>query len=153
MENNITPRAIQHKLMCINRIHRSLAGAKMSVTGIHRSQHMILMYLFRCKDKVSQKDIAEHFEISPAAVTASIKKLEKGGYISRCSSKSDNRFNEIELTEKGKEVVDYSFNSFDEIDNKSFKGISKQEKETLVVLLDKIILNLKAISEEENINE
>ncbi len=153
MENNITPRAIQHKLMCINRIHRSLAGAKMSVTGVHRSQHMILMYLFRCKDKVSQKDIAEHFEISPAAVTASIKKLEKGGYISRRSSKSDNRFNEIELTEKGKEVVDYSFNSFDEIDNKSFKGISKQEKETLVTLLDKIILNLKAISEEENINE
>ncbi len=141
----LSPREIQHRLMCINRMHRSAADAKMKVTGIHRSQHMILMYLFRKNCKVSQKDIAEHFEISPAAVAVSLKKLEHGGYISRCSSKEDNRFNEIELTAKGKAVVEYSFNSFEEIDRNTLEGISEEEKEMLTVILDKIIGNLKII--------
>ena len=124
----------------------------MSATGIHRSQHMILMYLYRCKDKKSQKDIAKHFEISAAAVAVSLKKLEAGGYIKRTCCDNDNRFNEIEITEKGKAIVDFSHCLFEQIDAETFSGMSDNEKQTLVLLLDKVLSNLKIMNEkEENI--
>lgn len=112
---------------------------------------MILMYLYRNKNvgKISQKDIAKHFEISAAAVTVSLKKLESDGYIKRRSSENDNRFNEIEITELGKEVVDYSHSSFKSIDSVTFEGISSEEQETLAFLLDKIIENLKKDTTQE----
>ncbi len=149
-KNSLSPRAIQHRLMCINRLHRSAVDAKISATGIHRSQHMILMYLYRQHDHISQKDIAEHFEISAAAVAVSLKKLESGGYIRRRCAESDNRFNEIEITDKGKEVVDYSQNSFETIDTKTFDGITDQDKQRLADLLDKVICNLKELSGKED---
>lgn len=148
-KNILTPRSIQHRFMHINRLHRTAVDTKMSATGIHRSQHMILMYLNRCRDKISQKDIAKHFEISAAAVAVSLKKLESGGYIRRQCSKNDNRFNEIEITEKGKEIVDMSHCIFEEIDNRTFEGISDREKQTLVALLDRVMNNLKSINEKE----
>ena len=135
--------------MAVNRLHRATINAKISETGIHGSQHMTLMYLNRCRDKISQKDIAEHFEISPAAVAVSLKKLEAGGYIKRKCSENDNRFNEIEITKKGKEVVDFSHSLFEQIDAGTFEGINEDEKHTLVDLLDKVICNLKNMNEKE----
>ena len=112
---------------------------------------MILMHLYRCKDSISQKDIAKHFEISAAAVAVSLKKLEAGGYIKRKCSENDNRFNEIEITEKGKAVVDFSHCVFEQIDEKTFEGISDDELQTLVELLDKVLSNLKSMNEKEDI--
>lgn len=121
----------------------------MSATGIHGSQHMILMYLTRCTTTPSQKDIAKHFEISAAAVAVSLKKLEAGGYIRRKCSKNDNRFNEIEITEKGKEIVDFSHSLFERIDAETFSGINEEEKQTLVCLLDRVLDNLKKMNDKE----
>lgn len=146
MEKIVTTKDIQRKLMCINKLHRIAAETKISITGVRRNQHMILMYLYRHNETVSQKDIARHFDVSPAAITVSLKKLERDGYIIRRSSENDNRYNEIELSEKGKEVVVYSYNSFENIDNQTFEGITHEEKIVLANILDKVIANLKAIS-------
>ena len=135
--------------MSVNRLHRATVNSKMSATGIHRSQHMILMYLNRCHDKISQRDIAEHFEISPAAVAVSLKKLELGGYIARKTSDNDSRYNEIEITKKGKEIVDFSHSIFEDIDNKTFADMSEEEKLTLLSLLDKVLTNLKDMNDKE----
>ena len=110
---------------------------------------MILMYLNRCHDKISQRDIAEHFEISPAAVAVSLKKLELGGYIARKTSDNDSRYNEIEITKKGKEIVDFSHSIFEDIDNKTFADMSEEEKLTLLSLLDKVLTNLKDMNDKE----
>jgi DNA-binding MarR family transcriptional regulator len=111
------------------------------------------MYLNRCNNKVSQKDIAKHFEISPAAVAVCLKKLQSEGYIKRSSSEDDSRYNEIEITEKGKNVVDYSRNVFEAIDTNTFKGISENERKILCEILDKVIVNLKELSGKEDIYE
>lgn len=152
-KKSLSPRAMQHRFMCINRLHRTAVDAKISATGIHRSQHMILMYLYRNKNKISQKDIAEHFEISAAAVAVSLKKLENGGYIVKRCAENDSRYNEIEITEKGKKVVDYSHYAFETIDAMTFDGISEQEKQLLAELLDKVLNNLKELNGKDDNNE
>ena len=135
--------------MGIGRLHRRAVENKIGATGVHKSQHMILMHLYRNNGDLSQKDIAKHFEISPAAVAVSLKKLESGGYIERTSVESDNRFNQINITKKGKELVEYSRKVFEEVDEKAFEGITDSERETLSILLDKITSNLKHFSGKE----
>ena len=64
-----------HRVM---RRHHALVERKTCDLGIHHSQHRMLMTLARRQeDTPSQKELAERLGISAAAVTATLKKLEK----------------------------------------------------------------------------
>ena len=146
-----TPHALQHRLMRVNRLHRKAIDKSMSATGLHKSQHMMLMYLSREKCS-SQKNIAEHFDISPAAVAVSLKKLEADGYINRQRGENDCRFNEIEITEKGKQVVDFSHDMFVSIDSKAFEGIDTEQRKVFAQVLEKMSENLKSLGGKDENN-
>ncbi len=148
-KESTTPQVIQRRLMHINRLHRCTVESRVNQTGLPRSQHMMLMHLNRCDFKVSQKELAEHFEISPAAVAVTLKKLEIDGYIEKAASKDDNRFNEITITPKGRSIVEFSHKVFSEIDEKTFEGISNEERLKLLEILDKVETNLKSIMGKE----
>lgn len=110
-------------------------------TGVYRGQHQILMHLFWAPDS-SQAQLAEHMEISPAAVAVSLKKLEKGGYVRRQNRREDNRSNQIEITEKGRQVVDISIEIFHELDRTLYRGFSPEETKQLCGYLDRMYANL-----------
>ncbi len=73
-------------------------------TGVYRSQHQMLMNLGKHPD-CSQMELAQRLEITPAAVATTIKKLEKGGYVTRLVSEQDNRVNKLAVTEKGERII------------------------------------------------
>lgn len=136
-----------YKMIQVDRFHRNIFEKMHSAFGIHRSQHRLLMYISRKDICPSQKDIAEHFDISPAAVAVSLKKLEDSGYIVRESLENDNRFNRITLTEKGKKVVEKSEDFFAESDFAMFSDFTEKDYENLLICLDKMMAGLKAFSE------
>lgn len=104
------------------------------------------MYLSTCDSTPSQKDIAEHFDISPAAVAVTLKKLEADGYIKRgkYSERSDSRFNEIKITELGRQATIQSRKYFHNIDNQALKDFSDDELDTFIRLLERMYENLKS---------
>ena len=125
-----------------DRMHKHLLGSNVSKMGLHRTQHRVLMHIAR-KDKLfSQKSIAEYIGVTPAAITGVLKKLEYDGYIKRVHG-SDNRYNEVELTEVGKKVVEDSFKMFSELDTSLFEGFSEAELDMYIACLEKIQLNIK----------
>ncbi len=138
-----TPHEIHHKFMKINRLHRSAAEKRMSGCEIHRSQHMLLMFLHRYEKTPTQREIADRFEISPAAVATSLKKLEADGYITRQTNESDTRQNMISITEKGRNIVKFSKATFEELDRMTYSVLNEQELCELDRLLAKIIGNLE----------
>lgn len=138
MTGNESSQQLIKKMMHINRMHRRIIEKKVSKLGLHRSQHMVLMYLARHSDGVSQKDIAEHFDISPAAVAVTLKKLETGGYIVRNSAEDDSRKNNVSFTEKGKEIADKSRKIFSEVDSAMTKTLSDDEYETINSCFEKM---------------
>lgn len=140
-------------LIKTDKMHKRLVDSKVGAqTGLHRTQHIILMRL-ACRDKLpSQKELAEHLNISPAAVTGILSKLEMGGYISR-SIGSDNRYNEITITSKGREIVQKSCAIFDKIDASIFDGFSEKELEDFVFYLKRIQLNINKQMEGNKHNE
>ena len=109
-----------------NRKHRRVIESIVESTGIHRSQHQLLMHIARNNRFDSQKKIAACMGISPAAVTNCLSTLDKLGYITRHSGE-DGRYNEIEITDAGKEIVERSRAKFSQIDAEIFSGFSDEE--------------------------
>ena len=126
-----------------DRMRRSLFEQQASERfGIHQKQHITLMHLSK-NENISQKQLAEHFHISPAAVAVSLKKLESKGLISRASSSDDSRCNTIKITEAGRAMINETRKIFTDIDYAMFDGLSEGEIEELNNCLNKMHSNLK----------
>ncbi len=136
---------------CTNRLHMKVFDKCLGSMNIRRSQHRILMYLARTGTAVSQKDIAAEFEISPAAVAVTLKKLEESGFIERTAHENDNRYNFVSITEKGLEIVNATREAFFKVDSFMFEELSTEELETLSASLSKMHASLKRLYESEKI--
>ena len=135
------------KMMHIGRLHRAVFERNISKMGIHHSQHHLLMYISYVGETKSQKEIADKFGVTPAAIARSLKTLESEGYITRTNIADDNRFNRISITENGKEIVAQSHIMFKETDESIFEGFSDEEINKFNEYLDRLQSKLLEKSE------
>lgn len=126
----------------VGRSYHAVLEQTLNSTGVYRSQHRILMCIAD-HPNISQKALAEMNSVSTATIAVSIKKLEKGGYISREMDAEDNRYNQICLTEKGQEVVEKSRQLFMEAEKALFQDFGEKEFSELEALLDRMYDNLQ----------
>ena len=136
-----------HAFIMADILHRRSIESWANDAGMHRSQHRMLMYLTKCESIPSQKDLAKHFDISPAAVAVTLKKLESDGYIERgkCSERSDSRFNEIRITDRGRDAALQSRKYFQHVDREALKDFSEEELDLFTSFLERMSQNLKSI--------
>ena len=125
-------------LIHTDRMHRKECEKRFSSLNIHRSQHMLLMAVARIGEGVSQKQLANELNISPAAVAKSLKKLESDGMITRNSCTDDARQNEILITENGRAIVEESRKIMKTLDTEMVSLLSDEELDTLGILLKKL---------------
>ena len=125
-----------------DRALRRAIEKRVARTGVYRSQHQMLMNLGRNPD-CSQNELAARLDITPAAVTTTIKKLERGGYITRIVCEEDNRVNRLRVTEKGQEIITQSIAIFDEVEAQALRGFSKEEIEQFEGFVKRISINLE----------
>ena len=125
------------------RRHHALVERRTCDLGIHHSQHRMLIALAKRQDNVpSQKELAEILGISAAAVTATLKKLEKEGYITRSMTDEDNRKNEIRITDMGISKLMEGRAIFESSDRTMFEGFSPEEMAMLISFMERIGRNL-----------
>lgn len=145
-------RMVIRKLSYTDRLHHCCIEKYVQKLGIHRNQHMMLMYLSREQVK-SQKEIAEKFHISTAAVANTLKSLEKSGYILRVVCEDDTRKNIISITKKGREVIDKSQKYFDFVDNAMMEGVTREQLDSFYKVLEILQGNLKNIEQTDSDNK
>ena len=131
-----------HSIIRVMRRHHACIERRVADLDIHHSQHRLLLHLARFESIPSQKEIAETMGISPAAVAATLKRLEREGYIARSVPGEDNRRNEIRITEQGLRKVAESREIFESVDRATFAGFSEEEMNTLRGFLSRIDQNL-----------
>lgn len=131
--------------MRTDRMHRAAVESRVKQLGIHRSQHIVLMYLSKRKTPPTQAEIARNFEISPAAVTTTLKKLEASGLVRRTVKDGNCRANDIEITEKGREIVSESEKLFREVDGAMFEGVAEEDLASFENVLTMMYKNLKEL--------
>lgn len=139
------------KYIMANKLHRMYLERELNKSGVYRSQHQLLMYISRFPN-ASQKEIATRQHVSTATIAVSLKKMEKGGYISRVTDKNDNRYNQICITPKGQAIVEGSEKIFRKVENALFTGFSEEELNQFEEFLDKVRLNLEYLFQESDIN-
>lgn len=144
-EYHVFNRELRHML----RIHHAICDSKVKALGIHPAQHMLLMHLSKHKEIGSQKELAEHMHISPAALAVSLGKLASAGYIEKECSDIDSRVNTLTITEKGAALVARSKEIFDDIDAKMFTGISDDELALCISIIKRLHNNLFNMKESE----
>ena len=69
------------ELMRTERMHKTIVDSRISALGIHRNQHTVLLELEHAErdsavGALSQKDLAQRFGVSAAAIAMMMKKME-----------------------------------------------------------------------------
>ncbi|MBE6586207.1 MAG: MarR family transcriptional regulator [Ruminococcaceae bacterium] len=131
-----------HLFIRVSHMHHAAIEGRIMKLGFHHSQHRMLMHLARYEHIPSQKELAEAMGITPAAVTTTLKRLEREGYITRTTTDEDNRRNEIRITEAGLAAINESRALFDTVDHRMFKGISDEELTAFIATLERMRANL-----------
>lgn len=90
-----------------------------------------------------QKDIEEEFTINRSTTSEMLKLMENKGMIERKAVGRDARLKKIVLTEKGIEFYQWVTDIMNNLNQQLLEGVSQQEQETMIVILDKLINNIK----------
>ncbi len=133
---------------CVDRQLRRCIEKHVDQSGIYRGQHMLLMWLGH-NPGATQAQLAKARDISPAATTNALQKLEKDGYILREADEEDCRINHVQVTDKGQKVIEQSLQTFQKIDEEMYQGFNEEELLQLKSFYERILHNLKIKVEEE----
>ena len=134
------------KMMRIVKLRRQIVENSVEELGMLPSQHYVLMQLSREGSVPSQVEIARMRHVSPASVARTVKTLDAQGYIQRRSG-ADGRMNEIQITEKGKQLVNQGIAFFKQIERESFADFTDAEIRQFSDYLDRVLKNLNRIED------
>lgn len=131
----------------VHQAHRSAVGAELERRGLREVNPMILAILKHAEQSrqqsFSQRDLARILDISPAAVTNSLKTMEKSGYILREPEEEDARRNRMTLTEKGRAAVQGCEEAFGAVAHRMLQDFSEREQEQLADFRARMLNNLR----------
>lgn len=131
----------------VHQAHRAAVGEELARRGLSEVNPMILAILKHMEQtqpqSFSQRDMADVLHISPAAVTNSLKAMEKSGYISREPEENDARRNRVELTGKGRKAVDSCEEALLLVSERMLAGFSPEERALLADFRSRMLHNLR----------
>lgn len=146
MSDTRLSRAVE-MMIKVNKLHRAMIDIQTKEIGIHRTQHRMLIHLDKDGMLPSQRELAAKLDITPAAVTVALKKLENDGYIERTLGQ-DTRYNEIKITEKGRELLDRTHELFLRVDSAMLEGFSAEELDSYIAYLERMQKNIQKQTKE-----
>ena len=109
---------------------------------------MMLMHLAHCSEPPTQAELAKVFEISPAAVTVTLQKLEKAGLVARTAVDGNNRAKFISITPEGMNIVRQSWELYKALDEAMLTGLSEEDLTHFAQVLARMQDNLRKYSPE-----
>ena len=113
----------------------------MSRLGLTRSQCRIIRCLAG-NEGINQAGLADLLEINPMTLVRQIDRMEEDGWIERRHDPADRRARQLQLTEKTRPVLARLQRLSGELRREAFAGLSEEEGETLVALLQRVHRNL-----------
>jgi len=125
----------------IGRLHARRADSFMERIGLFRGQAFLLMILSK-RDGLTHSEIAEKLEISPAAATKVIKRMEALHYLQRLPDATDERVSRVSLLPEGWAKIHEARKTFAQIDRILVSDLSTEEQETLLRLLTRVYTSL-----------
>ncbi len=111
----------------LSRLQFQLMHQFLNTMNIYPGQYHVLHLLSHHSSGTNQKNIAQHLFIKPSSVNQILVKLEELEYITRSPDKNDKRMINVQLTEKGLEILKEADKKFKHIQSVMEKDISKED--------------------------
>lgn len=112
------------------------------IQGINHSQYLILRSLDQSGPQKAAQ-LAELTHITPGGVTCASDKLVAEGYAERKGDKADRRVVYLEITDKGKELVQMMLEKQNKVIMKFFQGLPQEDIQHLIRIYNRISDNLE----------
>lgn len=93
----------------------------------------------------TQKELADRLHCAPPTIAASLKCLERQGYVARRTDERDSRRNRISITQKGRDILEANIRAFQQVDDHMYHGFSPEERELVHQFHQRILQNLYEI--------
>ena len=112
------------------------------IAGLAPSHGAILHHLFTHRN-VTMKDLAQAVQRDKSTVTSLVGKLVNNGYVRKVAVDNDQRSIEVMLTAKGEQIRPLFMDIAENLIDKIWEGISEDEKEKVIMILNKIKNNVE----------
>ncbi len=105
-------------------------------------------YLYCNRERsVYQRELEEHFNIRRSTVTQTLQLMEKNGIVKRIPAENDARQKQLLLTDRGMELQQKGMQCIDRFEERMTAGIPDEELDCFMQTMEKLISNLKQMSE------
>jgi len=133
-------REIGGRLLFLQLLRRNLLQ-RSGDEGLHPGQLPIVEALL-CHPGSTQQELAIRLHVSAASIALSTKRLQNAGLIEKREDCKDRRRNRLYATKEGEQLALSRRRCLDEVDQKTFLGLTDEERITFCSLLDRMIANL-----------
>lgn len=93
----------------------------------------------------TQKELADQLHSAPATIAASLKVLERQGYVARRTDEKDSRRNRVAITRKGRDALEAGLRAFQQVDDHMYHGFTPEEREQVYRFHRRMLDNLYQI--------
>ena len=94
--------------------------------GLHREQSFVLRALWE-QDGMTQSELTERLNRSPSTITKTVQRMEKAGFVKRCSDDNDERVSHVYLTDAGRDIQPAVEDVWNRLDRQIFAGFDAKE--------------------------
>ncbi|XID93300.1 MarR family winged helix-turn-helix transcriptional regulator [Paenibacillaceae bacterium WGS1546] len=138
--------AIESAGKYISAIYRHLQIAiagELEPYRIGSGQYIFLITIAE-REGITQKSLSEELLIDKTTTAKAVSKLEAEGYVKRVALQGDQRFNQLFLTEAGREILPKVKGKLRKLAGIYRQGMTDEEYGTLIVLLKRMLKNVCA---------
>lgn len=111
------------------------------IQGINPSQYFILKILWQSGPQKAV-ELAEILQLTPGAITGATDKLVSEGYAERKGIKEDRRIVYLEITKRGKQLIESMIENQTKVTARFFEGLPDEDIHHLIRIYNKISDNL-----------
>lgn len=150
LEKALSVQSIEYMIYHITCLWRRLINYRIKHLGVSGTEKRILFHVAR-NPGMSQVHIANYLELEPQNLMRSLDKLEKMGWIKRCSDVKDRRVKCIYITENAEAIITKISDITSHIKQEILSGITDKKIQEVTESLSLIRQNLtEALSNEEH---
>ena len=118
---------------------RTLPGSNKIIAELTINQIRALYILLRVPG-MAQKELAEKLEISPAAVSTAVNRMEKLSLVERRSDSTDARQKQLYLSDYGKDLLDEHQETRDHGIRHLLGALTLEEQRMIVEILERAVM-------------
>ena len=145
MELSVENKNYEFYLRSIVHTMKQMLDGKLLPNNITNQQARLLGYLgdqIKRDEEIVQKDLEQTMKLRGSSITSLLQGLERKGFIVRSTGNEDGRTKQVNITEKGRALINEVESSFKELEVLLVKGMTEEEKQSYLHLLQISYRNL-----------